>query len=292
MILSNNLLLARLKNYLKQFTSLLILFPTAVSAGAWVNKPGEITLIHNFYANQYSRYVNESGDYQSNGDFAKFEYKPYFEYGLTDNFSAGLSPSFQDVAGEYTTAFETGVDGNSGFVYSDVFVKRKLYEGAQSGTVVSISPSVEIPGVYKEETTPFFGKQESFWGLTLAAGTNIYNIENNYGYVNVEAGVRSRFTDAFTDESGSSFKTDILASFPITEKSSGNFGITYTKTLAGYTGGAYSFLDRYGYDAASFKATNVYTFGDYGIEYGAVAQFYARNAGVGEALVFSVWKKF
>ncbi len=122
--------------------------------------------------------------------------------GLNERFSAGLSPSFQHVIGEYFNASGSGKDKNDAFVSSDVFLKTKMYESKEQGIALSLITLAEIPGIYKEQTTPFFGKQETFWNVGPAIGKSLYNIGSNYGYVNFETSYRSRVSQAFTDEGG------------------------------------------------------------------------------------------
>jgi hypothetical protein len=275
----------------------ILLFPATSLAGAWINKTGESTLINNFTAMHFNQFVDSNGVMQDRPDFLKLEYKPYYEYGLSENYGIGFSPSFQRVTGEYLAAFESGIDSNEAFTGADIFLKRKLYQSDKYHYVVSFIPMIELPGIYKEEKTPSFGKQESFWNAIVSLGFNTYSISGqydytNYGYVNIEGGVRSRFSDSFTDESGSSFKASAIASLPVTQKHSLNIGLDYTKSLAGYSTGALAFLNRYGYDSTQLSVTDYYKLRWFDIEYGYIYQFDAKNGGIGNGLKFSIWHKF
>lgn len=194
--------------------------------------------------------------------------------------------------GEYVNSVETGADKNEAFVYSDVFIKKELYRSDNGDQVFSIIPMVEIPGIYKEQNTPFFGKKESFWNLIASLGQNLYSIKNNYGYVNVEAGIRSRFTDAFTDDGGSSFKSDVQLSLPVFENISTMVGMNYTKALSGYAS-SQSFLDRFGYDSLQYSIGGIYFVDNYSkIQCDFITQDYSRNSGLGEGIKFSFWHSF
>jgi hypothetical protein len=122
--------------------------PVGAYAGAWVNKPGESTLINSLYIFHYNQFEDIEGNITDRPDFMKYEYKPYYEYGLRENYSVGFSPSFQKVTGEYTGAFESGIDKNEAFTGVDFFIKRKLFESAENGYAISVMPTLELPGIY------------------------------------------------------------------------------------------------------------------------------------------------
>lgn len=267
----------------KIFAILILLVPFDTFAGAWVNNPGESTLIHSFYYWHFNSFVNQNGVASDTPDFTKYEYKPYYEYGVVDGYSVGFSPSFQHTIEEVVSG---GDDKNTGFVSADIFLKRRLYENKEWQFTTAIMPMIEVPGEYDEATTPFFGKKEGFWSLFLSAGKNTYNIENNYGYVNLEVGYRSRFTDAFNGDGGGAVKAELVASFPVTKNQSINVSLNQTKTVSGYTTGATSFLQKYGYDATQIGISDTYAFfdGALNMEIGYIYQIDARNTGVGEGV--------
>ncbi len=268
-----------------------LLFPLHSLAGAWLMKPGVSTLINNFYIYVFNGFVDSEGFVSAQPALVKFEYKPYYEYSISDSWAVGFSPSFQHIASEYYVGSKE-LDYNDAMASADIFIKRLLFKSDEYHYAISLTPMVEVPGVYKEETTPFFGKQESFWGIYTDFGINTYSIEDNYGYVNIQTGIRSRFSESFSDESGSSSKSDILVSLPITVAHSINAGFNYTKSLSGYSGGTYSFLNGYGYDAAQGSISDVYRYRGFDLEFGYISQFYARNGGVGDAIKFSIWHNF
>ncbi len=77
-----NLLAVHLKSFLRLFISILLLFlPATSKAGAWLNRPGESTLINSIYYFHFNKFVTTNGHVQDRPDFMKFEYKPYYEYG-------------------------------------------------------------------------------------------------------------------------------------------------------------------------------------------------------------------
>ncbi len=279
---------------MKKFVlALFILFPVNSFAGAWVNAPGEGTVIHNLYYWQFNVFKNRNGVTSDTPDFSKIEYKPYIEYGVADGYSVGISPSFQHLNEEQALP-AVGDDKNDALASVDVFLKRRLYENKEWQFSTAIIPMIELPGIYEESESPFFGKQEQFWNLSLSAGINTYNIENNYGYVNLETGYRSRFTDSFTGEGGGAIKTELVASFPVSNGHSIIGSINNTKTVSGYTTGATSFLEKYGYDSTQLGITDSYLFlnGKMKFEYGYTYQLDARNTGIGNGYKISLSHKF
>jgi len=68
---------------------------------------------------------------------------------------------------------KTRKDVNEAFVSADIFMKRRLYESPSRNFILSVIPLIELPGIYEEQSTPFFGKQESFAALYFAVGQNL-----------------------------------------------------------------------------------------------------------------------
>jgi len=279
---------------MKKYISLIMLLvPVQVSAGAWVNKVGESTLIHNFYYWQFSEYRNSKGITVNTTDFTKYEYKPFYEYGMADGYSIGFSPSFQSIAEDFVVPVTTE-DKNEALATIDIFAKARIYQNDEYGFAAAIIPMLELAGIYEEEDSPFFGKKESFFGVALSVGKNIYSIKNNYGFVNLEIGYRGRFTDAFGSDGGGAVKSELIASFPTGSTHNVVIAANHTKSTTGYTSGAASFLQRYGYDATQIEVRDkVKLFdGAIDVEFGYMHQLYARNTGIGSGFKLSVSHRF
>ncbi len=268
----------------------ILLMPINSYAGAWVNKEGEGSAIHNFYFWQFSKFKDSNGNKVSTNDFSKLEYKPFFEYGVADGYSVGLSPSIQHTMEKIGSAEDT----NEALVSADIFLKRRLYQSDEWQFASSVITMVEVPGFYDESETPFFGKKEQFWNVYLSNGINTYSIGNNYGYVNLEVGYRSRFTDSFTGEGGGAVKAELVSSFPITEGDSIVLSLNNTKTVSGYTTGGASFLNKYGYDSTQLGLMVSQALNDSGLklEYCYIYQFEAKNTGIGSGYKVSLSHKF
>lgn len=208
------MLLYNRKKILAAIFVIIVLFSCNSFAGAWINNPKEFSVINSAYLYHYNQFQDSKGDKSDRPDFVKYEYKPYIEYGIDEDWGVIFSPSFQSVMGEYVNSTESGKDKNAAFVFSELGVKRLLYKSEDGNFALSAIPSVELPGVYKDASTPFFGKNETFWSAIISAGTNLYKlsegVKTRYSFANLETGIRSRLSDSFTDEDGSQYKLDFL----------------------------------------------------------------------------------
>jgi len=256
-----------------------------------VPQPGSFNLINNLTSEHYYIFKPVHGPAVYMPDFYKFEYNPYLEYGVSNEFSVGLSPSFQAVASEYFHAFDSGEDRNYAFAYSDVFLKGKIIQSAENGYALSIIPHIELPGIYDETSTPDLGKKEQFWALYFDLGKNTYNQLYNYGYIDIAAGFRARMEDSFSNDGGGAFILNAQTSLPIYRDLQINLGLNYTKNVASYAPNN-TILSRYGYDATKLTISQIATYGGLAIEYGYIAQVDARNTGLGNGVKLSISNKF
>jgi hypothetical protein len=284
--------------------SIIVLFSCNSYAGAWLNNEGEFSIINTGYYYKYSQFQDSNGDKQDSPDFIKYEYKPYIEYGVNEKWGVIFFPSFQAVASEAFNATSSNEDKNQAFVFSELGLKRLLYKSEDGNQAISLIATTELPGVYEEATTPFFGKNETFWSAVVSAGTNLYKIgrvgKERYSFANLETGIRSRLSDSFTGESGSQYKLDFVVSFPISsdfkkifgDTSEVGFGFNYVKSLSGYSNPNIPYLNRFGYDAAQISLNQRFKYLGLEFDYGAIYQFYARNTGIGEGFKLSITKRF
>lgn len=293
-----------LKKILAIIPVIIVIFPNNSFAGAWLNNPQEFSIINTAYLYNYNQFQDSNGDKSDTPDFVKYEYKPYIEYGVNENWGLVFSPSFQAVVSEVFNADSSNKDKNQALVFSELGFKRLLFKSQDGNRALSAITTLELPGFYEDFSTPFFGKNESFWSAIISAGTNLYKIseggKTRYSFVNLETGIRSRLSDSFTGEGGSQYKLDFIVSFPISSQfkkvfgdtSEIGFGFNYVKSLSGYSNPNIPYLNRYGYDAAQISLNQRFKYLGLEFDYGAIYQFYARNTGIGEGYRLSITKRF
>jgi hypothetical protein len=269
-----------------------LFFSLSSFAGAWLERQGNTKIINEVYYTKYPKFIDSNGNVSFTPKSMKLEYKPYIEHGLSERFAVAISPSFQKLTNERVNSQEVNKDSNYALAYTEVFLKTKLYSNEKDTISVSISPFVELPGFYDESTTPFFGKKEQFFGLYADLGLKTYDIDSNSGYVNFQAGIRSRFEDAFTDESGLALKSNITSEIPANSNLSGIISVSDTKTLSGYSR-TNDLLSKYGYDSLdTYLGAKHKLSSNSAIEAGYIYPIEVKNTGEGNGMKISFWHSF
>ena len=122
------------------------------SAAAWTQRKGAGQAILSLGAYQSSYYFDNKNHIQSsNSTFTKYEFNPFFEYGLTDDMTIGANPLFQHWQNDRANTYP---DSNSRQCYTDsttsgeiieseFMLRKKLLESGNA--VLSIQPLFKTP---------------------------------------------------------------------------------------------------------------------------------------------------
>ncbi len=255
-------------------------FPSVSLASAWNQQEGHTQLINNFFYNHINSYYDRNSEEVSQPDFVKFEYKPYVEYGLTNDITIGGGASLQALESE---GFLTkDIDSNYGLVSSEAFVRKNFYRFENQ--VASFEAMVEIPGFYSYGETPTFGKKDYFGTLKTS-----YGIGTNAFFINADTAIRSRFHDTIDTELGMQSISSIKGGLKHKQWEL-ILGLNYTKSLTGYTG--FSNTNRYGFDALKNDITIAKHFGNTTISFSAVSDMWGKNVGKSNIGIISISKSF
>lgn len=264
---------------------LLFFAPAGSYSSAWVRNKGEGIIYNNFYYSEFRKFYQQNGNRKTQPLFYKAEYKPYVEYGLTDIYTIGFSPSLQAVG------VEAGgnADQNFALQYSELYFKNNLY---YSGSfAASFENVLEVPGFYSTKESPTFGKKDYFLFTKLNGGYGYSILDNLGGFFQIGAGIRNRFYDYFGDESGSQFKYDITAGL---RYNSNEFFIRYdsTDSLTGYKN-QFNLLDRFGYKQNKFEISAQRNFNPKtALELGYGFDVGGRSTASGETVKLSIINRF
>jgi hypothetical protein len=272
----------RKKNFL--ILSLIIFVPTYSYSSAWVKDKGQGQAFYNIYLSQFNKFYKTNGNREKQPTFYKTEFKPYVEYGATNEITLGFSPSIQTVK----IADLKNSDTNNALQYTEFYFKNNLYY--KNGYAASLEQVLEIPGFYSERETPSFGKKDYFLRSKIYLGKGFSISDMLSGFVQFGGGIRNRFYDYFGGESGSALKADFT------------FGMTFgsyqyffrydsTRSLTGYKS-RFNLLDRYGYDQDKIEISSLKNYGDYALEIGYSFDVTGKNTGSGDTVKFSIWQKF
>lgn len=261
------------------------LIPNQSDSSAWVRNEGEGLFFYNLYYSEFRQFYTNGGEKQSQDSFYKTEFKPYFEYGLTNEITLGYSPSLQAI----NTSGRFGVDSNYGLQFMEFYFKRHLFE--YETYIANFETIFEAPGFYSERVTPTFGKKDYFIQPRVNLGKSWQFNEALGGFLQLGGGIKNRFYDYFGDDSGSAMKLDATIGFNITDRYQYFVRYDSTRSLTGYNS-QLNVLDRFGFDLDKIEISSVTHYTTHSIEIGYITDLSGRNTGSGETVKFSIWQNF
>jgi hypothetical protein len=157
-------------------------------AGAWTYAAGTGQVIFN---NTYYRATHEftkSGDRRSfsdDGEFTKFEFNPWIEYGLRDDLTMVLNLFVRRVA--FSNDFTD--DTNFGIADPEIGLRYRL-SPPDAKTVWAVQGLVKLP-LSEPDATPPLGNEQTDVEARLLVGRS-FSIGPRWGYWDVEVGYRFR----------------------------------------------------------------------------------------------------
>ncbi len=119
---------------------LILLFPSAANAGAWLLPEGAGQYLSTYRQYATNKYFNRDGKRYSGSTFIKTEYAPYAEYGLDENLTIGGSLSLQSI---YSSDKSEDDPYEINLNNIELFARTALYRGGNF--VVSAEPGVYVP---------------------------------------------------------------------------------------------------------------------------------------------------
>lgn len=126
--------------------------PATAEAGAWTQEAGSGQIINTFTYYTLSSGFGPDGEEIDQNRFAKIEYSPYIEYGVTDTLTIGAQPFLQIIEQDRAD----GSVENAGLADVELFARQRLWEGENA--VLSIQGLISVPGGYDPEANLPLGK--------------------------------------------------------------------------------------------------------------------------------------
>ncbi len=188
-------------------SSLHILFAIAVfamslssaQAAGWTMPRGEGRVIVNGFWSNSDKAYNDRGKTVEINDYRKTEVYALSEYGLTDDITLIVTPSFRDVSVK-----GSGQD-SSGLGYTDLGARFRIGQG--SNWVFSVQGVARIPGRKREDNLAQVGSTDAEYDLRAQVGTS-FGTADRGGFLIVEGGYRVR-----ADDPPNEFHADITAGY-------------------------------------------------------------------------------
>lgn len=119
-------------------------FCAQAQAGAWPQDEGRWLLVNQFtYIDSPSNGYNSQGRPDGHGTLQQFEFSPYIEYGITEDWTLGLQPRFQ-YADLSEPAGQKGGGTNVGLAEVNLFARYTIYKWDYD--VLSVQGMFGAPG--------------------------------------------------------------------------------------------------------------------------------------------------
>jgi hypothetical protein len=159
----------------------MLLDPSVVFAGAWLQPKGDGLLITQATYYSTDTYFDTQGRAQSQPTYRKYEFQPYAEYGVTDWLTVGSSAYLQSVA-------QSG-GSNRGIADPQLFAKLRIWDDKTQ--TIALQPLVKFRSIFSSENAPRGGSRSTDAELSLLYGRNMPLITPR-DYVDVRVGYRTR----------------------------------------------------------------------------------------------------
>lgn len=247
--------------------------PGCAHASAWTQPQGAGQVIVTGVYSHSARGFDAKGDTVDIDDYTKAEAYVLAEYGVTDDLTVIVAPSFSHVAVDGANA-ETNGPG-----YTELGARFRLAQGAS--TVLAVQGSVRLPGRKRRDSVAQVGATDSEIDLRALAGKS-FHIGASEAFVDVQGGYRIR-----NGEPPNEFRLDatlgvrpakklLLLAQAFTTVSDGNGRGIFAK---------YRYVNAYAsavYDVAPH----------WSLQLGALATVSGRNALRERGVLAGVWYKF
>lgn len=141
---------------------LALVLPAPAWASAWTQPQGQGQIIVTGVYSNSTRGYDSDGNTIDIGDYEKVEAYVLAEYGLTDELTLIVNPSFRHVGIE-------GPGGNTtGLGYTEIGARYRIAEG--NGWVVSLQGTARIPGTKRRDSLAQVGNTDAEYDLRALVG--------------------------------------------------------------------------------------------------------------------------
>lgn len=183
--------------------ALCLLPATGASAAGWTMPAGEGRIITNGFFSNSDKAFDDRGKAVDIPDYRKTEVYALAEYGITDDLTLIVTPSFRDVS------VRRGSD-SSGLGYTDIGARYRLTGSPTS--VLSVQAVARIPGKRREDNLAQVGNTDAEYDLRAQYGTSFGGADRG-GFLIVEGGYRIR-----TDDPPNEFRADVTLGYRPTSR--------------------------------------------------------------------------
>lgn len=163
-----------------------LILPKAAFASAWTQEAGKgQVIVTGVYSNSSKGYDGD-GDVVDISDYEKLEAYALIEYGLTDDLTLMVNPSFRRVAIE-----GPGAD-TSGLGYTELGARYRVAHG--DDWVASLQGTARIPGKKRTDSLAQVGSTDAEYDIRALVGKS-FKLGGMDGFADVQGGYRLRDGD-------------------------------------------------------------------------------------------------
>lgn len=163
-----------------------MLYPHVGHTSAWTQAKDAVQIIVNAEYYAADEVFTNSGDRQQQPSFSRQDISPYFEYGLSDDWTVGGKTFL-------TRAAQTGGTQNTenwGIGETELFARYQLYR--KGVWAASISPMVKLPSPESRSEQPIIGGPRPDVGLGVSLGRSFALLSRTH-FANLDLQYRYRF---------------------------------------------------------------------------------------------------
>ncbi len=245
---------------------------SGANAAAWTMPQGQgRVIVDGFWSSSDKGYDSHSNAVDI-PNYRKTEVYALTEYGLTDDLTLILTPSFRDVSVK-------GGDDSSGFGYTDLGARFRVGQG--HNWVASFQGTARIPGKRRTDNLAQVGSTDAEYDVRAQVGTS-FGENGDGGFIIVEGGYRFR-----SDDPPNEFHADVTVGYRPTPRLL-LLGSSYNTISDGSGSGIFA---RHRYD-------NLYLSGVYDVsprialQLGAMGTLAGKNALRERGLFVGCWFRF
>ena len=260
----------------------MMFMPVHSYAAAWTQEKGKSQLLNNVFLYVTDEFFDTSGNRQDQETFLKIEYNPYFETGVTDTITAGVSPRLQRLS-------QDGASGSGesyGLSEIEFFLRKKVWE--YDSKVFSLQPLIKIPGIYSSNENPNIGSKQIDAEIRALFGHS-FSLSGYALFDNVEVAYRKRFSNP-----GDEVRVDGTLGGHINDQWMVLAQIFTTFSADSSSGGAdFSNTNSTDFDLIKLQLSAVKEISDRtSLQFGAFSHVDGENTGAGGGLLLSLWVHF
>jgi hypothetical protein len=258
----------------------------SASGGAWTlpQSSGQV-ILNNLYYHATEEFTRggHRRSFSNDGEFTKYEFNPYIEYGLLDDLTLVLNLFARRVA--FSNDFSGEV--NFGLADPEIALRYRL-SPPSAQTVVSVQATIKLPVAVPHDVPPLGNEQTDVEGRLLVGRS--FSIGPRWGYWDVELAYRFR-----DEEPADEIKLDATLGMSLSERwlvIGQFFGTRGLRNGTPIRIRNNPTID-INYDLYKAQLSIVYQLTqNVRLQAGYVRDLAGRNTGAGEAALLSVWFRY